>query len=371
VKRVKIAQISPLFESVPPRLYGGTERVVSYLTEELVRQGHELTLFASGDSITAAELVPICATALRLNPGIRDHTPYHIMMLEQLRRRADEFDFIHFHIDLLHYPMMSELAGRALSTLHGRLDLPDLAGFYLTFPDHPLVTISDSQQSQLPPMSRVKTVYHGLPRNLLPFQSAGGEYLAFLGRISPEKGPDAAIEIAVKAGMPLKIAAKVDKSDQAYWDSVVRPLVEANPSVEYIGEINEKEKARFLGNAAALLFPIDWPEPFGIAMIEAMSCGTPIIAFPGGSVPEVIDDGESGFIVNDVDEAVSAVEHAKRLSRAGVRACFERRFTVERMAKDYVAIYRSLAGVSMRRPQKYRLNGEAASLQIAHGQFST
>jgi len=266
---------------------------------------------------------------------------------------------------------MSEFSGRALTTLHGRLDLPDLTGFYVTFPDHPIVTISDSQRSQLPPMTRAETVYHGLPRNLLPFQSAGGNYLAFLGRISPEKGPDAAIEIALKAGMPLKIAAKIDKNDQPYWENVIRPAVAANPSIEFVGEINEKEKADFLGNAAALLFPIDWPEPFGIAMIEAMSCGTPVIAFPKGSVPEVIDQGQSGFIVNKVEEAVTAVERAKGLGRAGVRGCFERRFTVERMAKDYISIYRSLSGMAAKRPQRFHLNGEPASLQIAHGQFST
>jgi glycosyltransferase involved in cell wall biosynthesis len=372
---VKIAQVSPLFESVPPKFYGGTERVVSYLTEELVRQGHQLTLFASGDSMTAAELVPGCAQALRLNPGVRDHLPYHIMMLEQLRQRADEFDVIHFHIDLLQYPMMNELSGRALTTLHGRLDLPDLAGFYVTFPDYPLVTISNSQQSHLPPLARVRTVYHGIPRNLLRFHPEGGDYLAFLGRISPEKGPDAAVRIAVKAGMPLKMAAKIDKADQSadqsYWENVIRPMIDANPSVEFVGEIGEKEKAEFLGNAAAVLFPIDWPEPFGIVMIEAMSCGTPTIAFPRGSVPEVIDEGQSGFIVNNVEEAIKAVERAKGLSRAGVRACFERRFTVERMAKDYIEIYRSLPGVGAKRPQRFPLNGEPASLQIAPGQYSS
>jgi glycosyltransferase involved in cell wall biosynthesis len=356
---------------VPPKLYGGTERVVSYLTEELVRQGHELTLFASGDSITSAELVPGCVKALRLNPAIRDHLPYHLIMLEQLRQRADEFDIIHFHIDLLHYPLMGEFAGRALTTLHGRLDLPDLLGFYVTFPDFPVVSISNSQMAALPPMARIETIYHGLPRNLLPFHPEGGDYLAFLGRISPEKGPDAAIEIAVKSGMSLKIAAKIDKGDQVYWDTVIHPMIENNPVVEFVGEIDEREKTNFLGNAAALLFPIDWPEPFGIAMIEAMSCGTPVIGFPKGSVPEVIDEGESGFIVTDVDEAVTAVERARGLSRAGVRACFERRFTVERMAKNYLDIYRGLPGMSAKQPQRYHLNRGSASLEIARGQLST
>jgi glycosyltransferase involved in cell wall biosynthesis len=368
VRLVKIAQVSPLFESVPPRLYGGTERVVSYLTEELVRQGHELTLFASGDSMTSAELVPVCSKALRLNPTVRDHLPYHVMMLDMLRERAEEFDVIHFHIDLLHYLLMDCFSGKAITTLHGRLDLPDLKPFYRRFSDFPLVSISHSQRSQLPPMNRIETVYHGLPRTLLPFQPRGGDYLAFLGRISPEKGPDRAIEIALRAGMPLKIAAKIDSLDQPYWDNVIRHQVKRNPTVEFIGEINEREKAKFLGNAAALLFPIDWPEPFGMAMIEAMSCGTPVIAFPKGSVPEVIDDGQSGFIVSNVDDAVKAVERAMNLSRSGVRECFERRFTVERMAKDYISIYRSLPGVEVgRKEQQIYLNGEASSLQIAPG----
>jgi glycosyltransferase involved in cell wall biosynthesis len=364
---VRIAQVSPLFESVPPRLYGGTERVVSYLTEELVRQGHGVTLFASGDSITAAELVPVCVKALRLGATVRNHLPYHVMMLERLRERADEFDIIHFHIDLLQYPLMPEFGGRALTTLHGRLDLPDLQPFYRMFPDFPLVSISDSQRSQLPPMNHIKTIYHGLPENLLPFRPTSGDYLAFLGRVSPEKGPVAAIEIATQAGMPLKMAAKIDKNDEVYWDCVVRPKIEANPNVEFLGEIADKEKADFLGNAAAVLFPIDWPEPFGIVMIEAMSCGTPVIAFPCGSVREVIDDRQSGFVVDNVGQAVRAVESAKKLNRASVRACFERRFTAERMVKDYVAVYRGLARAGAMQPKQFYLNGELAPLQIAHG----
>jgi glycosyltransferase involved in cell wall biosynthesis len=368
---VKIAQISPLFESVPPKLYGGTERVVSYLTEELVRQGHEVTLFASGDSETSAELVPICDQALRLNPAIKDHLPYHVAMLEEVRRRAHEFDIIHFHIDLLQYPLMSALGGRALTTLHGRLDLPDLDGFYERFPDCPMVTISNAQQKQLPAMSWVETVYHGLPRNLLPFNPKGGNYLAFLGRISPEKGPDAAIRIAAKAGMPLKIAAKVDKADQAYWEATIRPLIQSHPNVKFIGEIDETRKAAFLGGAAALLFPIDWPEPFGIAMIEAISCGTPVIAFPCGSVPEVIDDGQSGFVVDDEEDAVAAVERVQRLSRAGVRACFERRFTAERMARDYLTVYRGLLGSEAKRSREFVLRDPTAAVEVARNRFSS
>jgi glycosyltransferase involved in cell wall biosynthesis len=368
---VKIAQFSPLFESVPPRLYGGTERVVSYLTEELVRQGHDVTLFAAGDSVTTAELVPGCVKALRLNPMVRDHLPYHIMMLEQLRRCACEFDVIHFHIDLLQYPLMAEFTGKALTTLHGRLDLPDLRPFYLMFGDLPIVTISDSQQAQLPPMGCAETIYHGLPRDLLSLNQGRGDYLAFLGRISPEKGPDCAIEIALRSGMPLKIAAKVDAWDKAYWEDVIRPIVEANREVEFIGEISEKEKADFLGNAAALLFPITWPEPFGMAMIEAMACGTPVVAFRQGSVPEVVDEGQSGFIVTDVDGAVNAVNRVGELSRAGVRAVFERRFTAERMAKDYLAAYRRLMGAAAERPKPLHLNGEPTALRIANAQYTS
>ncbi len=346
---VRIAQIAPLAECCPPRLYGGTERIVSYLTEELVRQGHEVTLFASGDSVTAAELVPGCDVALRLNPAVIDPVPYQLMMMDQIRRRAGEFDVLHFHMDFLHYPMASVFAGRMLTTLHGRLDLPDLKPFFRAFPDFPLVSISDEQRRPMPPVNWAGTVYHGLPQDLLPFTAKPkGRYLAFLGRIAPEKRPDRAIEIATRAGLKLKIAAKIDKVDQAYWDETIAPMVAGHPNVEFIGEIGEHQKAEFLGNAEALLFPIDWPEPFGLVMIEAMACGTPVIAFRSGSVPEIIENGETGFIVDGLDQAVAAVRMAAKLDRANVRAVFDKRFTAERMAIDYLTIYGELPAMRSR-----------------------
>jgi glycosyltransferase involved in cell wall biosynthesis len=338
---VKIAQVAPLFESVPPRLYGGTERIVSYLTEELVRQGHEVTLFASGDSKTSAELVPGSETALRLGKG-GNPIVQHILMLEKLRRRIHDFDIVHFHIDHFHYPLLRTLAKPALTTLHGRLDTPGLVPFYQEFSDANLVAISRAQRRYLPPETNASLVYHGLPANVL-FPGAGkGGYLAFLGRISPEKGPTDAIQIALAAGLPLKLAAKVDAVDVDYWEHVVRPLVERHHSIEYIGEIGEDEKAKFLGNALALLFPIDWPEPFGLVMIEAMACGTPVIAYPLGSVPEIIEQGRSGRIVGSREAAVAALRTIGDLDRAAVRECFDRRFTVDRMAKAYVRIYERL-----------------------------
>jgi glycosyltransferase involved in cell wall biosynthesis len=340
---MRIAQIAPLQERVPPKLYGGTERIVSYLTEELVRQGHDVTLFASGDSKTTAKLVPCCDLALRLNPSVKDFLPYHVIMLEEVRKQANDFDVLHFHIDFLHAPLIRPFVHRTVTTQHGRLDLPDLAPFYGVFRDIPLVSVSDSQRSYLHHANWVGTVHHGVPRDLLPFSPrAGGGYLAFLGRISPEKGPNRAIEIAVRAGMPLKIAAKVDRVDQAYWDDIIHPMVNAHPNVEYLGEISEAEKPAFLGDAAALLFPIDWPEPFGLVMIEAMACGTPVIAFRRGSVPEIVDEGTSGFIVDTVEQAVARVPRIASLDRDKVRAAFQRRFTVERMAHDYLEIYRNL-----------------------------
>src|ERR1700733_6097317 len=344
---MKIAQIAPLAESCPPRLYGGTERIVSYLTEELVAQGHEVTLFASGDSRTSAELVGCSKRALRLNPEVRDHVPYHIMMLEEVRRRADEFDVLHFHIEQWHFPLIRDSADRTVTTLHGRLDLPDLKPFYAAFPDIPLVSISIRQRRPLPRhINWVGNVPHGLPRDLLSFNpEPKGGYLAFLGRISPEKRPDRAIDIALRARMPLKIAAKIDKVDQAYWTEAIAPKIAAHESVEFIGEINERQKAEFLGNARALLFPIDWPEPFGLVMIEAMACGTPVVAFRSGSVAEVVDDGVTGFVVGSIAGAAAALAHIDMLDRRVVRDRFEQRFTVERMAQNYLAAYRGLPGV--------------------------
>jgi len=346
---MKIAQIAPLAESVPPRLYGGTERIVSFLTEELVRQGHEVTLFASADSLTAAELVPCSQRALRLDTNVRDPIPHHLILLEEVRRRADEFDLLHFHIDLLHFPLIRPIAHRTVTTVHGRLDLPDLLPFYQRFPEIPVVSISDSQRGPLPMANWIATVRHGLPLDLLPFSPvAKGGYLAFLGRISPEKRPDRAIEIAARTGLPLKIAAKVDKADQQYWDGFIKPMIDRHPNVEYIGEVNDRGKAEFLGNAAALLFPIDWPEPFGLVMIESMACGTPVIAFRCGSVPEVLDQDVSGFIVTSMDEAVAAVPRALAADRAGVRRRFEERFSIGRMAADYLEVYERLLHHRMR-----------------------
>jgi len=342
---MKIAQIAPLAESVPPRLYGGTERMVSYLTEELVAQGHEVTLFASGDSVTSARLVACAPSALRLNPAVRDPVPHHLLMLEHLRQRVGEFDILHFHIDLLHFSLLRTIDTPSVTTLHGRLDLPDLLPFYRVFPDVPLVSISDSQRAPMPPVRWVRTVHHGLPSELYRFSPrATGGYLAFLGRISPEKRPDRAIEMASRSGIPLKIAAKIDTVDMDYWKAEIEPLVHANPLVEFIGEIGEHEKAAFLGEATALLFPIDWPEPFGLVMIEALACGTPVIAFRCGSAPEVIDHGVTGFLVDDLDAAVACIDAAAALDRAKVRGGFERRFTIERVAEDYIQVYHALCG---------------------------
>jgi glycosyltransferase involved in cell wall biosynthesis len=343
---MKIAHIAPLMESCPPRLYGGTERIVSFLTEELVRQGHDVTLFASGDSQTSARLEPCCEIALRLDPRVKDATPHHVLMLDKVRSMADEFDVLHFHVDVLHYPLIRDFVDRTVTTLHGRLDLDELRPLYSAFPDAPRVSISDNQRQPMPGVNWAGTVYHGLPRDLLPYYPAPKDgYFAFLGRISPEKRPDRAIEIANRVGAKLKIAAKIDRVDQAYWDELIKPMVESSPNVEYVGEINEREKADFLGNAVGLLFPIDWCEPFGIVMIEAMSCGTPVIAFRRGSTEEVIDHGVSGFLVDDLTEAVTAAERVGDLDRSKIRLTFERRFTIERVGSDYTRVYRSLPGL--------------------------
>jgi glycosyltransferase involved in cell wall biosynthesis len=355
---MKIAQISPLMESCPPQLYGGTERVVSYLTEELVRQGHDVTLFASGDSVTSAKLEVCCERALRLDSTVTDPIPDHLIMLDKVRSMAGQFDVLHFHVDILHYPLAIDFAGRTVTTMHGRLDLPELRKVHAAFPGFPLVSISNDQRLPMPPVKWAGTVHHGLPGALLPFNPAPkGGYLAFLGRISPEKRPDRAIEIAVRAGAKLKIAAKIDKVDQEYWTNVIEPMVASSRNVEYVGEIGESQKAEFLGNADALLFPIDWPEPFGLVMIEAMSCGTPVIAFRRGSAAEVIDDGVSGYLVEDVPQAVDAVRRLPALDRAQVRETFERRFDIERVAREYVRVYRTLARAEEAHRRELRRNG--------------
>jgi glycosyltransferase involved in cell wall biosynthesis len=331
-----------LVESVPPRLYGGTERVVSWLTEELVRQGHQVTLFASGDSVTKAKLVAIVRRALRLD-GIHNSLPYNIIMLDRVASHLDEFDVLHFHIDFFHYPIFRNMAHKTLTTVHGRQDLPELPDIYRAFPHMPLVSISDHQRLPVPPVNWMGTVYHGMPENLFRLGAGKGGYLAFLGRICPDKGPVEAIEIARRAGMTLRIAAKVDPMDQPYFERVMVPLIEKSPHVEFIGEIDDAQKQDFLSNAKALLFPICWPEPFGLVMIEAMACGTPVIAFAAGSVPEIMEDGLTGYIVRDVAAAADAVGQLDDLYRPTIRARFEERFSARAMAGDYLKIYRQLA----------------------------
>ncbi|HJZ16863.1 MAG TPA: glycosyltransferase family 4 protein [Stellaceae bacterium] len=338
---MQIAQIAPLMEAVPPKLYGGSERIVAYLTDELVTMGHEVTLFASGDSVTTATLEPGCARALRLDPTVRDSVAPLLAMLEGVAQRARDFDVVHLHCDYLGYPVLRRTGVPFLATLHGRLDLPELRSLYRVFSDVPVVSISNSQRGPLPEAGFVATVYHGLPEQLLLPGNGSGGYLAFLGRISPEKAPDRAIRIAAQAGMQLKIAAKIDRVDRDYFKAEIEPLL-AQPHVEFIGEIGEHEKAEFLGNAAGLLFPIAWQEPFGLVMIEAMACGTPIIALRNGSVPEVVDDGITGFIVDDEATAASAARQIHLLDRTLIRTIFEQRFTARRMAEDYMRIYQDL-----------------------------
>lgn len=338
---MRIAQVAPLYESVPPRLYGGTERVVSWLTEKLVSLGHDITLFASGDSVTTARLVPACEKALRLDPQCIDPAPHHVLMLEDVFAQADDFDLIHFHIDYLHFSRIRRERIPSVTTLHGRLDIPDLIPLYREFTDLPLVSISDMQRTPLPWVNWVGTVHHGMPPDLLHFQRDPGQYLAFLGRVSPEKGLDRAIEIAIRSGMPLKIAAKIDRVDQNYFEEKIKPALE-HPLIEFIGEIGSSDKQEFLGNAAALLFPIAWPEPFGLVMIEAMACGTPTIAYPFGSVPEVVAQGLSGYLVRNSQEAVRAVSRIDQIDRLECRRHFELNFSDDRMARDYLRIYKQL-----------------------------
>jgi glycosyltransferase involved in cell wall biosynthesis len=345
---MRIAQVSSLMEAVPPKLYGGTERIVSFLTEELVRMGHDVTLFASGDSVTSAKLEACWPQAMRLDADAKDYLAPHIIMVEQIARRAHEFDVIHLHIDYLSFPILDRMSTPFVTTLHGRLDLPVLPPLYSMFPHVPVVSISDSQRTPLPEANYIGTIYHGLPTELLSQGPGDGGYLAFIGRISPEKGPDAAIRIAGEAGWKIKIAAKIDNADRAYFEKEIRHLFEL-PHVEYIGEINDDRKSEFLGNAAGLLFPIKWCEPFGLAMIEAMACGTPVIAMRNGSVPEVVDEGVTGFIVGSEAEAVAAVGKLSTLDRGLVRRTFETRFSARRMAEDYVDIFQEL--IADRRPR--------------------
>lgn len=335
---MRIAQVAPLYESVPPKLYGGTERVVSHLTEELCRLGHEVTLFASGDSVTRARLLPGCPRSLRLDESCIDQLAHHVLMLERVFQLSTEFDLIHFHVDYLHFPLSRRSSTPHVTTLHGRLNIPDLSPLYREFRDMPLVSISDAQRRPLEGVDWLGTVYHGLPEEPYRFRGEPGSYFAFLGRISPEKRADHAIEIARRVGVPLKIAAKVDPSDRAYFAEVVEPLLD-DPLVEFIGEIGDDRKSEFLGGAVGLLFPIEWPEPFGLVMIESMACGTPVIAYRHGSVPEVMEDGRTGFVVSGLEEAVAAASRLPELSRRACREVFERRFTARRMAESYLEVY--------------------------------
>jgi glycosyltransferase involved in cell wall biosynthesis len=338
---MRIAQVAPLTESVPPLLYGGTERIVSYLTEELVAQGHEVTLFASGDSVTRATLRPGSQRALRFDEACRAPLAYELLMIEQVAQESDRFDIVHFHYDMLHLPLFRRLEVPYITTLHGRLDLPELQPVYSEFLEAPLVSISNAQRRPLEWANWAGTVHHGLPETLLQPVAEREGYLAFLGRIAPEKRPDLAIRLAVESGMRLKIAAKVDKADTVYFETIIRPLLGA-PGVEFIGEIDERQKPDFLGKAAALLFPIDWPEPFGLVLIEAFACGTPVIAMARGSVPEVVEDGVTGFLADGIPDALAAIGRIGSFDRGRIRREFERRFTARRMAEDYVALYQRL-----------------------------
>ena len=341
---MRIAQVAPLYESVPPKLYGGTERVVSWLTEELVRLGHEVTLFASGDSQTAARLVPACPRALWRDERCRETLPHHVRLMELVFQDVSRFDVIHFHTDYLHFPLLRHHRCASVTTLHGLLYVPDLGAMFADYPEVPLISISDEQRRPIPRANWRGTVYHGLPRDLHTFREGPGKYLAFLGRVSPEKGLDRAVAIARATGMPLKVAAKIYPEERDYFKRTIEPLLEESRSfVEFVGEVGGKSKDEFLGRAHALLFPISWAEPFGLVMIEAMACGTPVIGFRCGSVPEVIADGETGFVVETVEQAVVAVRRVECLDRRRCRQVFEERFDVGRMARDYLDVYRSLA----------------------------
>jgi glycosyltransferase involved in cell wall biosynthesis len=359
-----IAQVAPLTEAVPPKLYGGTERVVHWLTEELVALGHDVTLFASGDSRTSGTLEPMWPRALRLDGSIRDPNALHMMMLERVRQRAAEFDILHFHLDYYPFSLFSRQPTPFITTLHGRLDLPEHQPVFSTFSSIPVVSISNAQRRPVPQAGWVRTVHHGLPEDLLRPQPVKPSYLAFLGRIAPEKGVDRAIRTAARCEMPLKIAAKVDRVDIDYFETEIRPLLSL-PFIEYIGEISDREKAEFLSGATGLLMPLNWPEPFGLVMIEALACGTPVIAFNRGSVPEIIEDGLTGFIVEDEMSAIAAVNRLPELSRETVRKRFEERFTARRMAKDYLAVYRSLMEEQSPRPKLIAVQGLHAEGAVA------
>jgi glycosyltransferase involved in cell wall biosynthesis len=354
---MRIAQVAPLYESVPPKLYGGTERVVSWLTEELTRLGHNVTLFASGDSLTTARLVPACKRALRLDSSCVDQLAHHLVMLDQVFSEKENFDLIHFHVDYLHFPFSRRQPIAHVTTLHGRLDLPDLVPLYRHFRDIPVISISDAQRKPLPWVNWQGTVHHGLPRESFSLGGGKGEYLAFLGRTSPEKGLDQAIEIAKRAEMPLKIAAKIDRVDVEYFETVIKPLLD-HPLIEFIGEVGYPEKNLFLGNAAGLLFPINWREPFGLVMIEAMACGTPVIAYPLGSVPEVMQERVTGFAVHGLESAVRAVKRLGEIDRSKCRGHFEQHFSAARMAQDYLNIYQRL------------VRGESSSITDSDGVLS-
>ena len=340
---MKIAQVPPLYEAVPPKLYGGTERVVAHLTEALVDLGHEVTLFASADAETRARLIPVRDQAIRLDPHpLKSDLAAHMTMLSEVLKRVDEFDVIHFHTDMIHFPFFARHADRTVTTLHGRLDLKDLPDVYERWSEFALVSISDDQRRPLPLANWRATVHHGMPAELYRFSPEPQGYLAFLGRISPEKGPERAIEIATKLNKPLKMAAKVDAQDQVYWETVIKPMIDGNPLVEFVGEIGDHQKSAFLGGAEALLFPIAWPEPFGLVMIEAMACGTPVIAFRCGSTPEIVEDGATGYLVDTVEQAVAAAGRAHLLDREAVRARFELRFSATAMARAYLDVYGDL-----------------------------
>jgi glycosyltransferase involved in cell wall biosynthesis len=348
---MRIAQVAPLVESVPPKHYGGTERIISYLTEELVRLGHKVTLFGSGDSVTSAELVPVCQQSFRRNKRAKDYLSREVLLMDHVMERAGEFDLIHFHTGCLHYLICRNLGVPNVTTLHGRLDTPELLWLYERFRHMPVISISNSQRTPWPCANWQATIYHGLPQDMFQFHPEPGGYLAFLGRVSPEKRVDRAIEIAKRVGMRLRIAAKIDRADRRYFKRDIEPLLN-DPHIEWLGEISDKDKDEFLGNADALLFPIDWPEPFGLVMIESMACGTPVIAYAGGSVAEVMHDGVTGFVVNDIDEAVEAVSRVRDLSRARCREVFEKRFTASRMASDYVNVYMRLADTRMQKVER-------------------